>query len=88
VVRRKSLVVGELWIGIRTPSAVEPSTMVVEANDFREVVQVANALVPLFGPLAIDGKHLGWLVVDGTRSAAELCSELADRHRRYVADAA
>jgi hypothetical protein len=73
---------------MRTPDAVEPSTMVVEANDFREVVQVTTALVPLFGPLAIDGKHLGWLVVDGTRSAADLCSELVDRHRKHVAEAA
>jgi hypothetical protein len=88
VVRRNSLLVGELWIGVRTPHAVEPSNMVVEASDFRDVVHLATALVPLFGALAIDGKHLGWLVVDGTRSAAEVCSELVERHRRHVADAA
>ena len=88
VVRRNSLLVGELWIGIRTPRAVEPSNMVVEATDFRDVVLLASALVPLFGALAIDGNHLGWLVVDGTRSAAELCGDLVERHRRHMADAA
>jgi hypothetical protein len=85
VVRRKSLLVGGLWVGVRTPHAVEPSTMTIEASDFSEVVRLAHALVPLFGPIAIDGKHLGWLVVDGTRSIAELCAELAERHREHEA---
>ena len=40
---------------------------------------------PLFGAIAVDGKHLGWIVVDGTRSVAELCAELAQRHREHEA---
>ena len=85
-VGRKSLLVGRLWVGVRTPHAVEPSTMILEGNDFRDVVEMAHALVPLFGAIAIDGKHLGWLVVDGTRSVAELCAELAQRHRQHEAE--
>lgn len=85
VVGRRSLLVGRLWVGIRTPDAVEPSTMILEGNDFRDVVELAHALVPMFGAIAVDGKHLGWIVVDGTRSVAELCAELAQRHRLHEA---
>jgi hypothetical protein len=85
VVRRKSLLVGGLWVGIRTPHAVEPSTMTIEGNDFRDVVELAHALVPLFGAIAIDCLHLRWIVVDGTRSVAELCAELAERQRQHEA---
>lgn len=88
VVRRRSLLVGGAWVGIRAPDAVQPSTMVVEANDLRDVTELATALVPLFGPLAFDGGALGWIVVDGTRSAAELSSELAEREFQRLTEAA
>lgn len=85
VVRRKSLLVGGLWVGVRTPDAVEPSSMILEGNDFRDVVELAHALIPLFGAIAIDCLHLRWIVVDGTRSVAELCAELAQRQRQQDA---
>lgn len=85
VVRRKSVVVGHAWIGIRTPDQVEPSTMIVESHDVGDALRIADALVPLFGPLAVDDRHLGWIVVDGKRSVSELCSEQAARFRDHEA---
>jgi hypothetical protein len=85
VVRRKSVVVGHAWIGIRTPNEVEPSTMIVETHDVGDAIRIADALVPLFGPLAVHDGQLGWIVVDGKRSVAELCAEQAARYRDYAA---
>jgi hypothetical protein len=61
---------------------VIPESLRFVTNEAEMAIDVAHALVPLFGPLGANYGDAGWLVIDGTRTVAEIRTELG---KRYVA---
>jgi hypothetical protein len=63
------------------PARVSPEAWTIETTQPYLAIVLAHALVPTFGPLAVDFGDVGWLTIDRTRDVAELLRQLAARSR-------
>ncbi len=57
-------------VRVKQRDRVEPKAFVIETNEGETAIDVAHALVPVFGPIAIDMGSAAWIVVDGTHAVA------------------
>lgn len=70
-----------LRITVPDPVRVEPDTMAIAYTEAELAIDVAFALVPVFGAIGIDMGDAAWLVVDGSRDVASIRKELSERYR-------
>jgi hypothetical protein len=70
-----------LRITVPDPARAEPNTMAIAYTEAELAIDVAFALVPLFGAIGIDMGDAAWLVVDGSRDVASIRKELSERYR-------
>lgn len=73
-----------LRVATRDRERVLPTTLRATTNEAESAIDLAHALVPVFGPLAVDFKEAGWILVDGTRDVASLRVELSERYRQLL----
>ena len=60
---------------------VQPRTMQIHTDHVELDIDLAFALVPMFGPLAVDTASVGEIVIDGVRDRAAVDDELSERVR-------
>lgn len=66
-------------VRVRDPRRVTPEEMSCSGDAPELLLDLALALVPLFGPMLADVRFAGTILVDGTRDRGELGEEAAQR---------
>jgi hypothetical protein len=69
-------------VRLRDPARIVPSNMACSGQAPELLIDLALALVPLFGPLVADIRFAGTIFVDGSRDRAVLGEEAAQRIHR------
>lgn len=69
---------------VSDPRRVTPDTLDFVTNQAEMLIDLAHALVPLFGAIGADFGSAGWLIIDGTRSVAAIRTELSDRYKAML----
>ncbi len=69
-------------VRVRQPARVLPEEMTCGTEAPELLLDLALALVPLFGPMVADVRYAGAILVDGTRDRVALGADAADRIQR------
>ncbi|MBA3397176.1 MAG: hypothetical protein H0T89_31395 [Deltaproteobacteria bacterium] len=72
-----------LPVRVRDASRIVPEELVCGSEAPELLLDLALALVPLFGPLLVDVRFAGAIIVDGLRDRASLGEEAAQRIQQF-----
>jgi hypothetical protein len=89
VARRNGFVLagatGTLRVRVRDRQRVVPQHLRIDATEAELNLDLALALLPLFGPMSAEIGIAGWILVDGKRDRAQLGAEVSERLRQVAA---